>query len=102
MSIENHKWSDEDLSLFDTSESEYAGLLFSLRCNSIMSSFSDFYINKQDAIAIAKHFNVDNESLVEGIKELINSVDCSSCCPNTEVFSIDDLQKLITKEDIEE
>jgi hypothetical protein len=65
-------------------------------------------IRKQDAIAIAKHFNEDRESLVDGIKELIAeyhadkgrhlSMDYMDLFINLYV----DLQKLITKEDIEE
>lgn len=63
MSIENHKWSDGQLLLLAHSDDEIH-LEFTL----IPEIFS---FNKQDAIAIAKHFNEDRESLVLKIKELI-------------------------------
>jgi hypothetical protein len=91
MNINNYEFTDKDLGVRDVGDSN--GTL-RVNTHSIPAR-----MKKQDAIAIAKHFNEDRESLVEGIKELINSIDRSSCCPNTEVFSIDDLQKLITKEE---
>lgn len=64
MSIENHKWSDGQLLLVAHSDDEIH-LEFTL----IPEMFS---FNKQDAIAIAKHFNEDRESLVLKIKELLD------------------------------
>jgi hypothetical protein len=66
-------------------------------------------IRKQDAIAIAKHFNEDRESLVEGIKEMIYKLEnktrggvslqaLMTQHSQTDEF-IGDLQKLITKEE---
>jgi hypothetical protein len=87
MSITTHNWSDGQLLLLSHSDDEI-DLEFTL----IPEVFS---FNKQDAIAIAKHFNVDRESLVEGIKELI----ATTRNKDAEVFSANDLQKLITKEE---
>jgi hypothetical protein len=94
MSIENHNWSDGQLLLLGHSDDEIH-LEFTL----IPEIFS---FNKQDAIAIAKHFNVDNESLVEGIKELIdNLLECDSkslWSTSNRAIAVK-LQKLITKEE---
>jgi hypothetical protein len=97
MSIENYKWSDGQLLLLSHSDDEIH-LEFTL----IPEIFS---FNKQDSIAIAKHFNVDRESLVEGIKEIID-IDVRRWAKYGKGLSRDEimmcLQKLITKEDIEE
>jgi hypothetical protein len=103
MSIEDHKWSDNNVIGV-----ELCGGEIEIECESwteyppirLEASF-----NKNDALAIAKHFNVDNESLVEGVKELIAeyhadkgkhlSADYMDLFINLYV----DLQKLITKEE---
>jgi hypothetical protein len=100
MSIENHKWSDGQLLLLAHSDDEIH-LEFTL----IPEIFS---FNKQDAIAIAKHFNVDNGPLVGGIKDLISS--CEDVIKSERVFGGNAieyqffksaLQKLITKEGLD-
>jgi hypothetical protein len=95
MSIENHKWSDGQLLLLAHSDDEIH-LEFTL----IPEMFS---FNKQDAIAIAKRFNEDRESLVEGIKEIID-IDVRRWTNYGKGLSRDEimmcLQKLITKEEI--
>jgi hypothetical protein len=97
MSIDKHKWSDSD------AEFIWAGGLNNSFCIKISSG--DLIINKQDAIAIAKHFNVDRESLVDGIKKIID-IDVRRWTKYGKGLSRDEimmcLQKLITKEDIEE
>jgi hypothetical protein len=92
MNINNYEFTDKDLDVRDVGDSN--GTLW-VNTHGIPAR-----MKKQDATAIAKHFNVDNESLVEGIKELIDQ--SSSSFINHPVVSVSDLQKLITKEDIEE
>ncbi len=94
MSIENHKWSDGQLLLLSHSDDEIH-LEFTL----IPEIFS---FNKQDTIAIAKHFNEDRESLVEGIKELIQNIESEAKIGGVSdgyYRAKDGLQKLITKEE---
>jgi len=74
MSIEEHKWSDRDISLIHVDEndktihlcvkSEYSPNALNIGC-----------IYEQDAKEIAKHFQVDRGSLVIKIKELIEDLE---------------------------
>jgi hypothetical protein len=67
MSIENHKWFDATgVSQLGRERGEL-WIEFDSKAEPTILG-----INKQDAKVIAKHFDVDNESLVEGIKELID------------------------------
>jgi len=66
MSIEEYNWGDPDLECHYDND----GLLW---VGDYLSS-DNISFNKQDAIAIAKHFDVDRESLVLKIKELINVI----------------------------
>lgn len=66
MSIQEHKWSDEDVHLDITNRDAIDFYVVDDADNSLQ-----FYFNEQDAIAIAKHFNQDRESLVLKIKGLI-------------------------------
>ncbi len=93
MNIEDYKWSDNELFFIDCDPD--AIKLEALGYSDRHGGDCRIIIRKQDAIAIAKHFNVDNESLVEGIKELIGTTRNK----DAEVFSANDLQKLITKEE---
>ena len=72
MGIKDHKWSDCDVSVWDSKIN-----------HSLALSISDYYddgtarisFNKSDAEAIAKHFNQDRETLVNKIKALIVGFD---------------------------
>ena len=106
MSIDKHKWSDSNVIGV-----ELCGGQIEIECESwteyppirLETSF-----NKNDAIAIAKHFNEDRESLVEGIKELISS--CEDVIKSERDFGGNAieyqffksaLQKLITKNEVD-
>lgn len=68
MSIEDYKWGDRKVdSVIDFGD----GLDFYIsHCDCCF----DFSINEADAIAIAKHFNQDRESLALGIEKVIECV----------------------------
>ena len=90
MSIENHKWSDEDLRCV-----RFNAESIDLWASDGSGEITELFIDKQDSIAIAKHFNQDRESLVLKIEGLAKTVSN----PNSEVFSVNDLLEL-TKEEI--
>ena len=91
MSIEDHKWYMQ--SDIDECRINHTGNIF------IIMTDDTVILNKSDAIAIAKHFEVDNESLINKIKALIEDY-CeydNEACNN---FMVKGLQNLIndTKE----
>ena len=69
MIIDKHKWSDEELAFVDCDS--VAITLKAFRYQDCYGDDCYIQIEKQDAIATAKHFNEDRESLVLKIKELI-------------------------------
>lgn len=68
MSIEDHKWSDEEI------ESVFVrGERICFDSDKYDGSWVDF--NSKDSLAIAKHFKQDREALVNKIKALIERLD---------------------------
>ncbi len=71
MSIREHKWSDEDIKDGATFDKREDWLELELVQVDYEGGPQSITFSKRDAIAIAKHFNVDRESLVLKLKELV-------------------------------
>lgn len=97
MSIKSHKWSDSGLSVFSIVLGKELTIVIEDHYDDGTARAS---FERQDAIAIAKHFNVDNESLVEGVKELIKKGERLYFRGEPHIaINFSRLKKLITKEE---
>lgn len=98
MSIENHKW-DDDQAIKCSVEGD--GCIEITLNTGYFNEFHEsleaqFEFNEQDAIAIAKHFNQDRESLMLEIERLIDSAPLGLYCGRVcNTIKTKDLQNLI-------